>query len=60
MRNGGAPLIHNGKAVGMVVSAGKPNLDNPRFIPPLPVEQLDVFVNSDNEEYFFLDKSVSD
>ena len=54
----GAPLIHNGKAVGMVVSAGKPNLDN-RVIPPLPVEQLDVFVNSDNEEYF-LDKSVSD
>lgn len=54
----GAPLIHNNKSVGMVVALGQPNFDN-LVIPPLPVEQLDVFVNSDNEEYF-LDKGVSD
>ena len=47
----GAPLMHNRRVVGMVVSAGQANVDN-AIIPPLPAEQLDVFVNSENEKDF--------
>ena len=47
----GSPLIHNGKAVGIVVSAGQPNVDN-AVIAPLPVEQLNIVINHDNEKDF--------
>ena len=47
----GSPLIHNGKAVGLIVSAGQPNVDN-LVIAPLPVEQLNIVINHDNEKDF--------
>ena len=44
----GGPLIQNGKAVGLVVSAGEPNKDN-AVIPPLPVDKLNIVINHENE-----------
>ena len=47
----GAPLMHNRRVVGMVVSAGQANVDN-SIIPPLPAEQLHIVINRDNEKDF--------